>query len=98
MASMGELFNSILDVTLVYPGGPAKFWNMCCGEHVSVLVNVQPRSVDKQLVCGDYEGDREHRREFHRWLAELWQEKDARISTLLAESRKSDTRERSKPH
>ncbi len=98
MASMGELFNSILDVTLVYPGGPAEFWNMCCGEHISVLVNVQPRPVDKQLVTGDYEGDREHRREFHRWLAELWQEKDARISALLAKSRESDTRERSKPH
>jgi 1-acyl-sn-glycerol-3-phosphate acyltransferase len=98
MVSMGELFNSVLDVTLVYPDGPAEFWNMCCGEHISVLVDVQSRPVDKRLVSGDYEGDREYRREFHRWLTALWQEKDARITDLLAETAETDTRKRSKPH
>jgi 1-acyl-sn-glycerol-3-phosphate acyltransferase len=89
MASMGELFNSILDVTLVYPDGPAKFWDMCCGKQIRVLADVQPRPVDARLVNGDYEGDRKYRRDFHRWLTELWQQKDARISALLAESRES---------
>ncbi|MDH3719811.1 MAG: acetyltransferase, partial [Planctomycetota bacterium] len=30
MTSMGRLFDKILDVTLVYPAGPALFWDMCC--------------------------------------------------------------------
>jgi 1-acyl-sn-glycerol-3-phosphate acyltransferase len=87
MASMGELFDSILDVTIVYPDGPAKFWDMCCGHHVRVIVDVRPRSIEAQLISGDYEGDREHRREFHRWLTEVWQEKDQRIAVLLEETR-----------
>jgi 1-acyl-sn-glycerol-3-phosphate acyltransferase len=86
MASMGELFDSILDVTIVYPDGPANLWDMCCGQHVRVIVDVRPRPIDAQLKSGDYEGDREYRREFHRWLTEIWQEKDQRIVELLAES------------
>ena len=86
MASMGELFNAVLDVTLVYPAGPAKFWDMCCGEHVRVVVDVRPRPVDERLLSGDYEGDREFRREFHRWLTELWQDKDDRIEAILEET------------
>ena len=89
MASMGELFNAVLDVTLVYPDGPAKFWDMCCGEHIRVVIDVQPRPVDGLLLSGDYEGDREYRREFHRWLTELWQEKDERIEAMLGETRLS---------
>lgn len=87
MASMGELFDSILDITLVYPDGAAKFWHMCCGEHVRVIVDVRLRSVDARLVSGDYEGDREYRAEFHRWLTNIWREKDDRIADLLEEAR-----------
>ena len=86
---MGELFNAILDVTLIYPDGPAKFWDMCCGEHIRVVINVQSRPIDGLLLSGDYAGDREYRREFHRWLTELWQEKDDRIEAMLEETRLS---------
>lgn len=85
MSSMGELFSSILDVTLVYPDGAAQFWDMCCGRPVRVVVDVLPRPVDGRLLTGDYEGDRQYRRNFHSWLAQLWQEKDDRISAMLEE-------------
>jgi 1-acyl-sn-glycerol-3-phosphate acyltransferase len=88
MASMGEMFGSILDVTLVYPDGPAKFWDMCCGEHVEVLVNVQERPIEPWLTCGDYENDREWRRGVQAWLGEIWQEKDELIQQTL-DSRES---------
>lgn len=84
MSSMGKLFGSILDVTLVYPNGPAKFWDMCCGEHVQVLVNVRERPVEEWLVNGDYQNDREFRRRVHAWLGEIWQDKDDLIQQVLA--------------
>lgn len=90
MASMGELFDAILDVTLVYPDGAAKFWDMCCGGHVRVVIDVRTRPVDEALISGDYEGDREYRREFHRWLTEIWQEKDDRITAMLEEIDSAD--------
>lgn len=87
ISSMGELFSAILDVTMVYPQGAARFWDMCCGGHVPVIIHVRERPVDEWLLAGDYEGDREYRRRVHRWLGEIWQEKDELIQEMLDESR-----------
>ena len=75
MTSMGEMFDSILDVTITYPGGAAKFWDLCCGRHVEALVQVRHRDVEEWLTIGDYENDREWRRRVQDWLGEIWQEK-----------------------
>ena len=82
LSAMGEVFDAILDVTLVYAGGPPKFWDMVCGDRVEVTVDVRTLPVDRALVSGDYQNDREFRREVHRWLGRLWQEKDARIAEI----------------
>jgi 1-acyl-sn-glycerol-3-phosphate acyltransferase len=87
MSSMGELFDSILDVTLVYPDGPARFWEMCCGRHVHVIIDVRERKVEEWLVTGDYQQDRDFRRRVHRWLGEIWQEKDDLIQQVLERQR-----------
>lgn len=83
MASMGELFDAIVDVTLVYPDGPAKFWDLCCGRHVRVLIDVRERPVETWLVGGDYENDRDYRRRVQRWLGDIWQEKDELLQRTL---------------
>ena len=83
MTSMGDMFGSILDVTLVYPDGPAKFWDMCCGTHVEVLVDVRKRAVEDWLTEGDYENDRRWRRRVQEWLGEIWHEKDELIQRTL---------------
>ena len=82
LSAMGEVFDAILDVTLVYAGGPPKFWDMVCGERVEVTLDIRVLPVDRALVSGDYQNDREFRREVHRWLGRLWQEKDARIAEI----------------
>ncbi len=87
LASMGSLFGAILDVTLVYPNGAAKFWDLCCGGHVPVIAHVRERPIDEWMLSGDYEADREFRRGVHRWLGEIWQEKDELIQQTLDHSR-----------
>jgi len=82
LSAMGEVFDAILDVTLVYAGGPPKFWDMICGDRVEVTLDIRVLPVDPALVSGDYQNDREFRREVHRWLGRLWQEKDARIAEI----------------
>jgi len=72
----------------VYPDGPAKFWGMCCGNHVEVLVHVRERPVESWLTVGDYENDREYRRGVQTWLGGIWQEKDELIQQML-DSRES---------
>jgi 1-acyl-sn-glycerol-3-phosphate acyltransferase len=88
LSSMGELFTSIVDVTLVYPNGATSFWHMCCGSDVNVIIDVRERKLENWLVEGDYEADREFRRKLHAWLKEIWTEKDE----LIAETRESHGR------
>ena len=87
MSSMGNLFDLILDVTMVYPEGAAQFWDMCCGGHVPVIIDVRQRPIEDWLRSGDYESDREFRRRVHRWLGDIWQEKDELIQQILDQSR-----------
>ena len=84
MTSMGDMFDAILDVTIVYPGQPPNFWAMMCGEFRHVIIDVQQRPVERWLVEGDYESDREFRRAFHHWLGTIWQDKDQDITRLGA--------------
>ena len=80
LSAMGELFDAVLDVTLIYPDGVPSFWGMCCGDRVRVALHADKLPVDASLVAGDYQNDRQYRREVHRWLTGLWQRKDRRIS------------------
>ena len=93
LSSMGKLFTSIVDVTLVYPDGASSFWDMCCGDDVRVIVDVRERELESWLVDGNYESDREFRKQMHNWLSRIWTEKDAAISkTTIAETRNENGR------
>ena len=85
LTSMGSMFNVILDVTLVYPKGAHKFWDLCCGECDRAIIKINKRPVERWMVEGDYGYDREFRIRFHRWLTQIWQEKDEQIGNLLSE-------------
>ncbi len=89
LSSMGALFDAILDVTIIYPGGVPKFWGLCCGETVDVRVEARTRPVEQRLIDGDYQNDRDFRRQMHKWLGEVWREKDERIAELEHDSQKN---------
>ena len=82
LSSMGKMFDAILDVTILYPDGVPTFWDVMCGRFESARIEVRQRTVEPWLADGDYVNDRDYRRDFHRWLAEIWAEKDARLAEL----------------
>jgi 1-acyl-sn-glycerol-3-phosphate acyltransferase len=82
LRSMGGMFNSILDITIVYPNVVTQFWDLCCGDLDRVIIEISARPVEGWMLEGDYEQDREFRSRFHQWLTQVWQEKDARIGIL----------------
>jgi 1-acyl-sn-glycerol-3-phosphate acyltransferase len=86
LSSMGAMFDAILDITIVYPTGPTKFWDMMCGEFDHIVIEIEKRPVEQWMIDGDYTNDREFRSQFHRWLTDVWGQKDARIAALHAES------------
>jgi 1-acyl-sn-glycerol-3-phosphate acyltransferase len=84
LSSMGDMLDGILDITIVYPYGAPKFWDMMCGDFEQIIVDIEKRPVTENLYTGDYENDREFRKEFHQWLTDIWHEKDRKIGSIKA--------------
>jgi 1-acyl-sn-glycerol-3-phosphate acyltransferase len=85
--AMGDKFQSILDVTIVYPDGVPGFWAFLCGRMRRVIVRVRSLPIPHALRSGDYGNDPALREAFSAWAQQIWQEKDAQIAGLLAQSR-----------
>jgi 1-acyl-sn-glycerol-3-phosphate acyltransferase len=85
LATMGEQFQCLLDVTLVYPGGTPTFWDLLCGRLDAVTVRVQQRAIPPELVGVEHAAERAHVVRLGRWVEQLWKEKDHLIGELLRE-------------
>ncbi|HEX6017638.1 MAG TPA: acyltransferase [Burkholderiaceae bacterium] len=86
LATMGELFECLLDVTIVYPAGTPSFWDLLCGRTGEVIVEVQQLPLDAALLGGDLIRDKVYRNGIRTWIDGLWAAKDRRITELLAQS------------
>ncbi|RAN85899.1 acyltransferase [Bacillus sp. SRB_28] len=85
---MGSQFDKLLDVTLCYPQNNRRpFYDMLSGRLTRIVVRVNLMPVAEELY-GDYVNDKNFKRHFQRWLNELWQEKDARLTEMLQRQEK----------
>lgn len=82
LQAMGEIIHTMLDVTIVYPDGKAGFWDYLCGRIRRIVIDVRTREIPSRFLGMDYENDREMRKDFQRWISEIWADKDARIEAL----------------
>lgn len=80
--AMGDKFQAILDVTIVYPDGAPQFWQFLKGRLQRVVVRVRALPVPQQLAQGDYAGDASVREAYQKWVHQLWLDKDAQIEVL----------------
>lgn len=83
--AMGEMIHTMLDVTIVYPDGQPGIWDYLCGRVKKIIIDIRIREVPEQFLGMDYEGNREMRVAFQRWVSEIWAEKDALIDQLKTE-------------
>jgi 1-acyl-sn-glycerol-3-phosphate acyltransferase len=86
--ALGDRFDSLLDVTVVYPDGSPSFWGFLRGDMTRVIVEVERRPIPHDFATGDYAGDPAFRKRVQGWLQALWSDKDARIDALLGEARR----------
>lgn len=77
--AMGEYFNKILDVTIIYPNEKMNLWDYLCGRIKKIRVNIEALPLTEDIL-GDYENDRNFRVQFQTWMNELWKKKDQFIS------------------
>ncbi len=79
---LGDKFNSLLDVTIVYPDSIPTFWEFLCGKVKRIIVRMKTIEIPQQFLHGDYEGDPVFRDAMHKWVQQLWREKDLQIESL----------------
>jgi 1-acyl-sn-glycerol-3-phosphate acyltransferase len=82
--ALGDKFDSMVDVTIVYPDGAPTFWQFLRGDMKRVVVRVERHAIPPEFSTGDYMGDSKLRKRVQAWLHALWQQKDRRIDELLA--------------
>lgn len=79
LATMGEYFHKVINVTIIYPEGYANAWSFLCGRMQKIIVRVETFPIPSSLL-GDYENDRDFRIYFQRWLNDIWYKKDELIA------------------
>ncbi len=78
---MGDRIETVVDVTIVYPGGAPTFWEMLCGRVGAVRVQVQ--SIPVPSPTGEPGGGTgPSRGRFNHWMNDLWAEKDRQIDLM----------------
>ncbi len=84
LATMGEQFEAMLDITIVYPHGAPTFWDLLSGRVDAVIVRVRRRDIPPEVLGGDPVGDKAYRQRLSAWIEGQWADKDAQIEQLLA--------------
>lgn len=82
--AMGRALHSILDVTIVYPGGRPTLLDLFADRVREVRVTIRERDIPADLLSGDYQNDPVFRERIQAWLNEVWADKDRTIAALLA--------------
>ena len=80
---LGDKFDSLLDVTIVYPEGAPTFWHFLCGNTRRIIVRARRMPIPHEFRGGDYARDPKYRKAFQGWLQALWEQKDLAIAALL---------------
>lgn len=85
ISGMGDQLDSILDVTIFYPGKRPKLWHYLGNVVPEVWVHMRQLEIPRSIVDGDYQTDTEFRHGFQAWINSLWQEKDQRLRKMQIE-------------
>ena len=86
LATLGDRFDALLDVTIVYPDGPPTFWQLLSGQVRRVVVDIRRQPIPAALTASDYATDPAMRGQVQDWINGLWRDKDARIDALQAQA------------
>jgi 1-acyl-sn-glycerol-3-phosphate acyltransferase len=82
LEAMGDIFQSIVDVTIVYPHGKPTMIDLLADRIPEIRVHVRQLPIPQELLGGDYENDAEFRARFQEWISALWADKDESIARI----------------
>lgn len=85
LSAMGERFNEILNVTIIYPVRNFRFWHMLNGKLPHIVVRIERTAIPEGALIKDYQTDTEFRKRFQGWINQVWQQKDQLIEDVFSE-------------
>ncbi|MEE4216930.1 MAG: acyltransferase [Xanthomonadales bacterium] len=85
--ALGDKLQSLIDVTIVYPGKDgrshaATFWELLSGQTPKVVIRARELEIPGHLLGRNFRDDRTIRKELESWINEIWAEKDALVEQL----------------
>lgn len=83
LEALGEQFDSLLDVTISYPGETPTMIDLFSGRLREIVVRVRRRPIESVLCGGNYQEDRDSRVRVQSWVRDLWLEKDKELDTEI---------------
>jgi len=81
MSLLGDQITHVLDITIHYPDSSGTYWEFATGKMKNINIHIQSIQVTEELQ-GNYIDDPRFKAFFQKWLAALWQEKDARLESF----------------
>lgn len=81
--AMGDAIETLVDVTIAYPGGSPSFWDFLCGRIPEIRMRIDTVPIPAHLKGRTYSEEAEYRKEMKAWLASIWTEKDVMLDGLL---------------
>ncbi|HMB58457.1 MAG TPA: acyltransferase [Xanthomonadales bacterium] len=78
--SFGDALQSVIDMTISYPGGTPTFWQFISGQVQEIRIHAYLRQLDPQLLGVNFRGDEAARIRLKNWLDGIWAEKDLKLS------------------
>lgn len=86
LQALGDRFDSLIDVTIVYPDGAPTFWQFLRGDVECIVVRMTRRPIPSEFFSATAVSDSKMRKRVQAWMHEAWIQKDVQIDTLLRQS------------
>ncbi len=80
--AMGEQLHGLVNVTLFYPEGRPKLWDLLSGQIKRIVMRIQIMPIPGKFIGQSYDQNIEYRAEFQEWVNQLWLEKDQELAEL----------------
>lgn len=81
--AMGDQFEALLDVTIIYPDGPQSLWGLLSGKVGTIILEVHKIEIPKILLRKNSFGNAEHREAMQKWILDFWAKKDDLITQAI---------------
>ncbi|MAM89311.1 MAG: acyltransferase [unclassified Hahellaceae] len=82
IGAMADQLDTLLDISLHYPGDHISFWDLLTGRLDHVVVDIQEIKIPQAFKDKDYQNDAAFKAEFQAWVAQIWEEKDDRLEAM----------------